>query len=263
MITGVLLDLGGVVFVGNEPIPGAVNAVDRLRANGIVVRFITNTTRQPLRELLAKLLKLGVAATTDEVFMPAIAACRYMQAHNLSPHLLVHPNLTEDFVALSTDGNRAVVIGDAGESFTYASLNQAYRLLTAGAEFLSLANNRSFRDNDGDLSLDAGPFVAALEYATGRKAKLLGKPSVAFFREALASTGGDAGQVVMIGDDVESDIAGAMALGLAGILVRTGKYALGDEKKITPPPTVVVADLSDAVSWILGQQHGHSDSCAG
>jgi HAD superfamily hydrolase (TIGR01458 family) len=256
MIAGVLLDLGGVVFVGNEPIPGAVNAVDRLRASGIAVRFITNTTRQPLRELLAKLRTLGVAATTDEVFMPAIAARHYMQERSLSPHLLVHPDLMEDFAPVSADSNPAVVIGDAGESFTYANLNQAYRLLAAGAEFLSLANNRSFRDNDGDLSLDAGPFVAALEYATGRKATLLGKPSIAFFREALASTGRDANEVVMIGDDVESDVAGAMALGLAGILVRTGKYVLGDEKKVTPPPTVVVADLSNAVSWILDQQHG-------
>ncbi|HEY6257311.1 MAG TPA: TIGR01458 family HAD-type hydrolase [Xanthobacteraceae bacterium] len=254
MITGILLDLGGVVFVGNEPIPGAVDAVNRLRANGIAVRFITNTTRQSLRELLEKLLKLGITATADEMFMPAIAARLYMRKRNLTPHFLVHPNLLEDFAPLSQGEIGAVVVGDAGESFTYARLNEAYRLLNAGAEFLALATNRAFRDFDGELSLDAGPFVAALEYATGRKATLYGKPSAAFLQEALASIGYAAHEVAMIGDDVEADVAGAMAVGLAGILVQTGKYAAGDEMKIEPPPTAVVADLSEAARWILGQR---------
>jgi HAD superfamily hydrolase (TIGR01458 family) len=252
MITGVLLDLGGVVFVGDEPIPGALDAIGRLRSNGIAVRFITNTTRLSLPQLLEKLRGLGVAATAEELFMPAIAARRYMRERNLTPHLLVHPNLIEDFAPLSR-GIGAVVVGDAGESFTYANLNSAYRLLNAGAEFLALANNRSFRDFDGELSLDAGPFVTALEYATSRTATLLGKPSARFFREALASMGRSALEVAMIGDDVEADVAGAMAIGLAGILVRTGKYAAGDELKIRPPPTGVVADLSAAASWVLAQ----------
>jgi HAD superfamily hydrolase (TIGR01458 family) len=253
MIAGVLLDLGGVVFVGNEPIPGAVNAVSRLRASGIAIRFITNTTRQSLRELLEKLHALGIAATADEMFMPAIAARRYLKERNLTPHLLVHPNLIEDFAPLSQEEGQAVVVGDAGECFAYASLNTAYRLLNAGAEFLALARNRSFRDSDGQLSLDAGPFVAALEYATGRTATLLGKPSAEFFREALASMGRTAREVAMVGDDVESDIAGAMSVGLSGILVRTGKCVTWDEMKVEPPPTAVVSDLSDAVNWILGQ----------
>jgi HAD superfamily hydrolase (TIGR01458 family) len=254
MITGILLDLGGVVFVGDAALAGAVEAVGRLRAGDIALRFITNTTRQPLRELREKLCRLGVTPMADEIFMPAIAARRYMRERNLTPHLLVHPNLVEDFAPVPEGTIGAVVVGDAGDSFSYANLNTAYRLLNAGAEFLALAANRSFRDRDGELSLDAGPFVAALEYATGRAATVLGKPSAAFFREALASMGRPAGEVAMIGDDVEADIAGAMALGLAGLLVRTGKYAAGDEPKIEPPPTAVVADLSEAASWILAQR---------
>jgi HAD superfamily hydrolase (TIGR01458 family) len=253
MITGILLDLGGVVFVGDEPIPGALDAISRLRSNGMTVRFITNTTRQSLRQLLEKLRGLGVAATAEELFMPAIAARRYMRERNLTPHLLVHPNLVEDFAPLPRGRIGAVVVGDAGESFTYPNLNSAYRLLNAGAEFLALANNRSFRDGDGELSLDAGPFVTALEYATSRTATLFGKPSATFFREALASMERSALEVAMIGDDVEADVAGAMAVGLAGILVRTGKYAAGDESKFKPPPTAVVADLSAAASWVLAQ----------
>src|SRR5216683_2376686 len=139
MITGILLDLGGVVFVGDEAIPGALDAISRLRSNGMTVRFITNTTRQSLRQLLDKLRGFGVAATAEELFMPAIAARRYMRERNLTPHLLVHPNLVEDFAPLPRGRIGAVVVGDAGESFTYANLNSAYRLLNAGAEFLALA----------------------------------------------------------------------------------------------------------------------------
>lgn len=253
MITGMLLDLGGVVFVGDEPIPGAVDAVNCLRANGIAVRFITNTTRQPLRELLEKMQKLGVPARPDEIFMPAVAARRYLKERNITPYLLVHPKLVEDFEPVPGGTPGAVVVGDAGENFSYDNLNTAYRVLNLGAEFLALACNRSFRDNDGKLSLDAGPFVAALEYATGRPAIVFGKPSEAFFRELLTSIDQTADKVVMVGDDVEADVGAGMALGLSGILVRTGKYQTGDEMKIEPQPTAIVADLPEAVSWVLAQ----------
>jgi HAD superfamily hydrolase (TIGR01458 family) len=248
-----LLDLEGVVFVGDEPIPGAVDAINNLRVNGIMVRFITNTTRQPLRELVEKMRSLGVAATPDEIFMPAIAARHYLAQHNLTPYLLVHPSLVEDFAQLRDGTPNAVVVGDAGENFSYASLNHAFRALKGGAEFLALACNRSFRDKDGELSLDAGPFVAALEFATGRKATVFGKPAKFFFQAALLNIGCTSDEVVMVGDDVEADVEAAMALGLRGILVRTGKYEAGDEIKIEPIPTAVVADLSEAVTWVVGQ----------
>lgn len=251
MIKSVLLDLGGVVFVGDEALPGAVDAIARLRANGVDLRFVTNTTQKPLRALLGKLQKLGIDAAEDEVFMPGIAARRYLADHGLRAMLLVHPGLREDFERPAEGKADAVVIGDAGTSFSYASLNAAFRQLDAGAEFLALAANRTFRDGDGQLSLDAGPFVAALEFATGRSATVLGKPSRAFFEAALASLGQPADESVMVGDDVESDVAGAMSAGLAGLLVRTGKYKDGDESTIDPRPTAVVADLGEAVDWVL------------
>jgi HAD superfamily hydrolase (TIGR01458 family) len=251
MIEGVLLDLGGVVYVGDAPLPGALEALDRLRATGLPLRYITNTTRTPKRAMLAKLRRLGVPAEDGELFMPALAARHYLEARALSPALLVHPALEEDFEGLPADGREAVVIGDAAQGFTYPALNAAFRALESGAEFLALARNRSFQDDDGALSLDAGPFVAALEYASGRAATLFGKPSRAFFEAVLDSLSCPAASAVMIGDDVESDIAGAMAAGLKGLLVRTGKYRSGDEAKIAPPPNVVLADLSEAVDWIL------------
>ena len=250
-IRGVLLDLGGVLFVGKEALPGAVDAVARIRKAGIAIRGITNTTRQPRRSLLDKLRGMGLAMEPDELFMPAIAARRYLEANGLSPHLLIHPALEEDFAGLPETGGRlAVVIGDAGTGFTYERLNAAYRALDPRAAFLALARNRSFRDADGKLSLDAGPFVAALEYATGRTATVLGKPSADFFAAAIDSLGCAPADAVMIGDDVEADIAGAQAAGMRGVLVQTGKYQADDETRIAPPPAAVLADLSAAADWI-------------
>ena len=131
----------------------------------------------------------------------------------------------------------AVVVGDAAQGFTYAALNTAFRKLLDGAEFLALARNRSFKDDDGELSLDAGPFVAALEYACQRQAVLFGKPAADFFQAALASAGCDGKEAVMVGDDAEADVAGALAAGVgSALLVRTGKYRPGDENKVKPCP---------------------------
>lgn len=251
MIKGVLLDLGGVVYVGDAALPGALEALDRLREAGLALRYLTNTTRSPRRKLLAKLHALGVPAEAEELFMPAIAARRYLEAQGLSPQLLVHPALEEDFTGLPEGQARAVVVGDAGEGFTYAALNAAFRELEQGAAFLALARNRSFQDDDGARSLDAGAFVAALEYASQREATLFGKPAADFFAAAVASLGCAREAAVMVGDDAESDVAGALAAGLHGVLVRTGKYRDGDEDAIDPAPSAVVDDLAAAVDWIL------------
>lgn len=251
MLRGVLLDLGGVVYVGEAPLPGAVEAVDRLRASGLGVRFLTNTTRRPLSGMLQRLANLGLRAEPEELFMPAIAARQVLQRRGLRPHLLVHPALEEDFASLAGDRGTALVVGDAGERFTYAALNEAFRALVDGAAFLALARNRSFQDADGRLSLDAGPFVVGLEYALGREATVLGKPSADFFRAALDSLGCRPEQAVMVGDDVEADVGGALAAGIAGLLVRQGKYRNGDESRIEPPPTAVCDDLPAAVDWIV------------
>lgn len=253
-ISTVLLDLSGVIFTGTEAIPGAAEAVQRLQAHDVAIRYLTNTTRQPLRVLLETLRKLGIAVSEDQVFTPSVVARRVLKDNDLSPFLLVHPDLREDFDGSPAGEINAVLVGDAGEAFDYDSLNEAFRLLDGGAEFLALANNRTFLDSDDRHSLDAGPFVAALEYASKREATILGKPSAAYFRAAIDGVSTSNGAVAMIGDDVESDVLGAMRARMIGVLVRTGKYKEGDESTIKPPPTATFDDLSQAVDWILGDR---------
>lgn len=251
MIRGVLLDLGGVVYVGDSPLPGALEALDRLRGAGLPVRFLTNTTRRSTRRLVADLARIGINLEPGEVLTPAQLAREHLIRNRLTPHLLVHANLEEEFADLPPGGREAVVVGDAADRFTYANLNAAYRKLEAGADFIALAGNRNFRDADGDLSIDAGAFVTALEYASGRKALMLGKPATGFFRLAVDALGCRPAESVMVGDDAEADVGGALAAGLLGILVRTGKYRAGEEAAMDPAPTHVAADLPAAVDWIL------------
>jgi HAD superfamily hydrolase (TIGR01458 family) len=246
---GILLDLDGVLYVGREPLTGAATALARLRDAGLPLGFVTNTTRRSRRIIRADLGAMGFAIADAELFTPARAACDWIAARGLAPYLLIHPGLAEDFDGVPAGGEDAVVVGDAGEGFTYAALNTAFRLLMRGAPLLALAANRYFREADG-LSLDAGPFVAALEHASGTRALLFGKPAPAFFHAAVAGLGCAPDEAVMIGDDVEADVNGAIAAGLAGILVRTGKYRPEDEKR-ADARAVVVVDVGGAANHVL------------
>ncbi len=252
-VKGVLLDLDGVVYVGAAALPGSLEAIERLRKAEIPIKFITNTTRRPRRRIVEDLQRIGLSVAPEDVYTPAAMARAVVRERNLTPFLVTHPALNEEFEGLAGAGATAVIVGDAGEFFTYDLLNQAYRKLTHGAELLALARNRNFLDHDHELSLDAGPFVAGLEYASGKTALMLGKPSKAFFEHAVEGLGRPVENVVMIGDDAEADVGGAMAAGLMGVLVRTGKYRAGQEAKLSQPPNMVAADLQAAVDAILAQ----------
>ncbi len=252
MIHSVLLDLSGVIYVGNEPLPGAIDAVARLRATALPIRFLTNSTRSPKRLILQNLREMGLLCQEHELFTPAQAAREWLLSHKLSPYLLIHPELAEEFEDIPDHRSKAVVVADAGDAFAYQALNEAFRQLISGSELVALARNRTFMDQDGSLSLDAGAFVAALEYGTQKTAKVLGKPSPDFFRAALSSMGCPAKNAVMIGDDVEADVSGAISAGIGhGLLVKTGKYTEGVENQVDPAPTATVEDLQAAVDWIV------------
>ena len=250
MIEGVLLDLSGVLYVGDAALPGAAQALDRLRGTGLPIRFVTNVTRKPFGEILEQLHAMDFEIAPDELLTAPRAARAYITSRELRPYLLIHPALEEEFADLDTELPNAVLLGDAEDRFDYAHLNRAFRVLMEGGPLLAMGNNHYFQDRDG-LSLDIGPFVAALEYATDRTAVILGKPSAAFYTVAVDSLGCNAGHAIMVGDDALADVEGALAAGLQGILVRTGKYRPGDEDKIGEPGAHAVADFVAATEHIL------------
>jgi HAD superfamily hydrolase (TIGR01458 family) len=250
MIRGVLLDLSGVLYVGGEPLPGAHAAMQRLRRSGLPVRYITNTTRKTSATILRQLAAMQFNVQPHELYTAPLAAKDYLKQHHLVPYLLIHPDLEPEFADMKQHtGINAVLVGDAGDGFTYGKMNRAFRYIRGGAAFLALGMNRYFKDGD-QFSLDVGPFVRALEYATDKQAVVIGKPAVEFYMSAVNSINCKPGETIMVGDDVESDVLGAANAGLYGMLVRTGKYCKGDEKKLIER-TLCVSDIAEAVDDIL------------
>ena len=231
-IEALLIDLDGVLYIQDEPIEGAAAALGELREAGIDLRFGTNTTTRSRAATLEKLKRFGFEVGADELVTPAILARELCaERGHRSVALIMDEEIKEDFAELVIDDSDpdAVILGDLGSAFGFEILNTAFRLVMGGAELIALQKNRFWRTADG-LSLDAGPFVAAIEYATGKEASVVGKPSPAFFQLVLDPLGAEPRTAAMIGDDVETDKGGAMAAGLSAIQVRTGKY---DERFVT------------------------------
>jgi phospholysine phosphohistidine inorganic pyrophosphate phosphatase len=242
-----LLDIDGVLHVGDEPIVGAIDALADLRELA-GIRLVTNTTSKSRGQIVNHLRQLGFQVATDEVLTPAAMAVRYCRERNYrSVKLLVGDALHEDLAELagmpSGESVDALVLGDLGDRFTAEVLNDAFRLLMDGAALVALQHNRYWRRADG-LALDVGAYAAALEYATGREAVVVGKPAGAFFAAALADLGAQAQNAVMVGDDIETDVAGAMEAGLSGILVRTGKYRKDTLNASPITPTHIVDSIA-------------------
>jgi HAD superfamily hydrolase (TIGR01458 family) len=248
----VLLDLDGVLYVEGRPLPRAAGVVEELRAAGLALRFVTNTTAHSRRATLEKLRRLGFAVEEDELVTPAVLALQHCRDRgHTSAALLVRDELKGEFGELEGSGEPdAVIVGDLGERFDYGVLNRAFRQLLAGAELIALQKNRYWLRDDG-LCLDVGPFVAALEYAAGCEALVVGKPAGAFFDHVLDGLGVPAGAAVMVGDDIESDIGGALRAGLAAVLVRTGKYREEAVAASGIEPTAIVDSAADLPALLL------------
>lgn len=251
-LPAVLIDLAGVLHVGDAPLPGAVDALARLRAGGARLLFLTNTTRRPQLRIAADLTAMGFAIDAEEIVTAASIARWLIESRGWHPHVLVHPGIAAEFADLATDDADCVLLGDAADGFSYAALDACFRILVADPQrpLVAMAANRCFREADG-LHLDMGAFVAALEYATGRPAIVTGKPSPDSFNAALKLTGARPDQAVMIGDDVEADIEGARALGMKAILVRTGKFAETDADRAAAAGADLADDFAAAVERIL------------
>jgi len=194
---------------------------------------------------------MGFDISEDEVVTPPVAASAYMKnTGKRHCYLLVTEDAEQDFDRsfLAPTGEKVdcVVIGDAGDRISYSSLNIAFRHLMSGAELIALEKDRYWMAPDG-LSLSAGPFVTALEFATGKKATLIGKPSKAFFESALNKIGLKPYQVAMIGDDIITDIAGADRLGMKSILVKTGKYRKDIVNTSVINPTYSIDSIADLI----------------
>lgn len=246
-VRALLLDLDGVLYVEDSLIEGSRQAVDQLRAKGLELRFVTNTTSRPHAAVLEHLRELGFELEAEHLITPASLAVQHCREQGIERVALVMRYAAkEDFTDLVEDRENpeAVIVGDLGSGFDYGVMNRAFGWLMDGAELVALQKNRYWQ-RSGGLVLDVGPFVAALEYATGMEARTAGKPDEAFFAGALAGTGSGHESAAMVGDDIDADIGGAQAAGIPGILVRTGKYREDQVAKSGIDPAITVDSIAD------------------
>ncbi len=249
---GCLIDLDGTVYVDDEPFPWAVEAIAALRAARVPFRFATNTTRKPRRAIAAKLRTLGIETGAAECITAPSAASGWLRARGARrlSLLLAEASFEEfDGFELDDESPEYVLVGDLGPAWTFERLDRAFRALMAGAELVAIQRNRYWR-HQGRLTLDAGPFVAALEYATGKKARLVGKPSTAFFTAAAAELGLPPARVAMVGDDLDADVRGAREAGLVAVALRTGKYRPEVEEETRAAASVVLDSLAGLPGWL-------------
>jgi len=258
-MAAILLDVDGVFHVSHEPIAGGAQAVKRLREDGHRLRFVTNSTTQTRAALTEELRAMGIELDEEELQTTPRAAATTLAGRRVLA-LTMHAIVGEfEGVELVGEDAEAVLIGGADETpetnlvFSYMNLARAFHELEAGADLYCLHKNRWWQTKNGP-ALDAGAFVAGLEYATQTEATVLGKPSTAYFEAALKALDADAGMTWMVGDDIESDIAGAQAHGLRTVLVRTGKFRPDAVEASRNRPDGIISSIAQLPDWL--EEHG-------
>ncbi|CAN7502296.1 TIGR01458 family HAD-type hydrolase [Pseudoduganella sp. LjRoot289] len=224
-----MFDIDGTLLSRGEAIEGAAAAVAHVRALGMQVRFLTNTTARTPERIAADLSAAGIAVAAAEVQTATTVCVAMLRARaGVRCHLMVPSQVLPMFDGIVRDDKhpQVVVISDIGEGFDFHSLNRAFLMLREGAELIALQKNLYWFDSDGP-KLDCGAFVLGLEAAAGTRATVTGKPSKVFFESALAGLDCAREQVLVVGDDISTDVAGASAVGIRTVLVGTGKYADG------------------------------------
>ncbi|KAK1794169.1 hypothetical protein P4O66_011065, partial [Electrophorus voltai] len=255
-LKGVILDMCGVLYDSGEgggfPIEGSVEAVKRLKASDLQVRFCTNETQATREKFVAKLRRMGFEIDITEVFSPAPAVVAVLKERGLRPHLLVHDDVVQEFDSVDKNNPNCVVIGDAADYFSYQNMNAAFRVLIGLKKpvLFSMGRGRYYKETDG-LKLDVGVYMKALEYACDLEAEVVGKPAPMFFEGVLTDMGIQPHEVIMIGDDLMNDVGGAQQCGMKGLQVRTGKYRPSDERHPTVTADGYVDNLAGAVDAIL------------
>jgi HAD superfamily hydrolase (TIGR01458 family) len=254
-MAAILLDVDGVLQVSGELIPGAADAVRRLRRDGHRLRFVTNNTIRSRAQLVEEVSALGVELAEEELQTPAAAAARALAGKRVLA-LTMHSVVADlEGVELVGEGSDAVLIGGADETpetnlvFSFMNLARAFSELELGAELYCLHRNRWWQTKHGPL-LDSGAFVAGLEYAAQTEATVLGKPSPAYFAAACEALDADPELTWMVGDDLEADIAGARRFGLRTVLVRTGKFRPDVVERSEVRPDGIISSLAHLPEWL-------------
>ena len=242
-----LIDLDGTLYFKNEPYPGAIQTVRYLREKGYQIRFLTNITAKTPKMLHDEMRAMGFNVHDREILNASYACLLYLRSQPRARcHFMVDDFVRSYFNEIPSDDESPdyVILGDFGDRFDFHSLNHAFQLLMNGAELIALQKSPYWVSPE-EIRLDCGAFAALLEYASGKTAKVIGKPSELFFRIAIDSLQLPPSEVIMVGDDITTDILGAERMGMRSVLVRTGKFQPNQLEDPVANPTWVLDSVSD------------------
>jgi HAD superfamily hydrolase (TIGR01458 family) len=231
---GFLIDLDGVMYYDDEVLPFAKDFIGILKDSGKKYIYATNTTTKSPDEIKEKIMNLGIDSGNFNIISPVIAAKQYLEKRSYSNvRLVINESLLPVFEKFTGQGSpNAILISDIGDKWDYELMSSIFDDVMSGAEIIALHKGKYWKTG-GKNRLDIGAFVAGIEYAASVKAKIMGKPESGFFNAAFEILELKPNECVMLGDDIESDIEGAMNCGIAGCLVKTGKK-IPDDFDIEP-----------------------------
>ncbi len=250
-IKAVFFDLDGTLYFREKPIEGAIETVDYLKSKGYICRFLTNTDSKKPSQIFDRVKNMGFNIELEELFTPVTASVKFLKRNKEAKiYALVSDNIINEYEEFnkSLESVDYIIIGDCRDKVSYDSLNKAFKLIGENTEILALQKGKYFYDKTGK-NLDTGSFVAMMEYATGKSSKVLGKPSESFFNILLQDLNLEPSEVLIIGDDIATDIVGANNIGSIGALVKTGKYI--DQVKLDAgTPDLVLDSVADLMKCL-------------
>jgi HAD superfamily hydrolase (TIGR01458 family) len=243
-----LIDLDGVLKIGNSPAVDAEDFLDFINENKIPACILSNSTLRT-----GDLVKEFFASHKIELSIPAItafdAALSFVKKNYKRVQVYCRDYLIHHFKGLIDEENpEAIVIGDIEDKWNYQIVNDIFKKVFAGADLIAMHKNKYWNPH-GELLIDAGAFITGIEFASGKEAILIGKPSPIYFKAALESISADIEEgFFMLGDDIENDIKAAQDIGGKGILIYTGKTKFPLGNSLNNNPDFEVRSLKEVIS---------------
>jgi len=255
-VKGILSDIDGTLYFKGSPVPGAIEAVERLREKGIKLLFFTNTDSKTPKNVYKSLIEYGFKLKEDEIFTPIIALKEFLSDKTgVKLFLVTTEEVKEEFrefhFVRGTEVPDYVIVGDFRDNWDVNRLNEAFRhVIKNKAILLGTQGNKYYIDVNGEPVIDTGSFVHMIANAANVKPKIFGKPSKEYFLQALKRLNISANDTIVVGDDIETDILGAQNANLRGILVKTGKGQFFDSSEIRIMPYKVIDTFNSLIKLL-------------